>query len=75
MAAPKVGDFAEDLLELNQNVSYGVVLVRGSTDVTHGNSQLRDTPPLYEDVPNPTRIQMLILLPCSWKYSTMRRKK
>ena len=55
MAAPSVGDFAEDLLEINQNVSYGVVPVRGKTDVTHGNSQLRDTPPLYEDIPNPTR--------------------
>ena len=55
MAAPNVGDFAEDLLEINQNVSYGVVPVCGKTDVTHGNSQLRDTPPLYEDVSNPTR--------------------
>ena len=55
MVAPNVGDFAEDLLEINQNVSYGVVPVRGSTDVTHSNSKLRDTPPLYEDIPNPIR--------------------
>ena len=55
MAAPNVGDFAEDRLEINQNVSYGVVPVHGKTDVTHGNSKLRDTPPLYEDVSNPYR--------------------
>ena len=54
MAAPNVGGcFSEDLLEINQNVSYGVVPVRGK-DVTCSDSQLRDTPPLYEDVPNPT---------------------
>ena len=54
MAAPNVGgSFAEDLLKINQNVSYGVVPVRGK-DVTCSDSQLRDTPPLYEGVPNPT---------------------
>ena len=53
MAAPNVGGFAEDVLEINQNVSYGVVPVRGK-DVTCSDSQLRDTPPLYEGVPNPT---------------------
>ena len=54
MSAPNVGgSFAEDLLEINQNVSYGVVPVRGK-DITCSDSQLRDTPPLYEDVPNPT---------------------
>ena len=53
MAAPKVGGFTEDLLEINQNVSYGVVPVRGK-DVTCSESQPKDTPPLYEDVPNPT---------------------
>ena len=54
MAAPNVGGcFTEDLLEINQNVSYGVVPVRGK-DVTYSDSQLRDTPPLYEGVPNPT---------------------